>query len=195
MNTQKIFNWVIGGIVVVLLFLLVSSHTTSVSNQTKVGDYKQSADNFGGGLFAGLLDQLKVDTKGELTLGGSVLATTSSGTVTLVNTDLLNNHSIAVTPAIGTVTLTLPTNANITAANSRFLLGASDTVTKWVVNSTTTSLTTLGIVRIVGNTGVIVRNVSTSTAADLIYAGQEARLDMRRSATSTDIYVDVTIFH
>lgn len=195
MNTQKIFNWVIGGIVVVLLFLLVSSHTTSVPNQTKVGDYKQSADNFGGGLFAGLLDQLEVDTKGELTLGGSVLATTSSGTVTLVNTDLLNNHSIAVTPAIGTVTLTLPTNANITAANSRFLLGASDTVTKWVVNSTTTSLTTLGIVRIVGNTGVIVRNVSTSTAADLIYAGQEARLDMRRSATSTDIYVDVTIFH
>lgn len=191
---QKIFNWAIGGIVIILLFLSVSLNSSVPQIVAKkLGEYKQSADNFGAGLFAGQLDQLEVDTKGELTLGGSVFATTTMGTVTIVNTDLLNNHTIAVTPAVGTVTFTLPTSANITAANSRFLLSSSDTVTKWLVNATTT--TTSGAVKIVGNTGVIVRNVSTSTAADLIYSGQEARIDLRRSATSTDIYADVTIFH
>lgn len=162
------------------------------------GDIVTIAVRFAKGFKVGTVQpngQWNIDNRGQVTQGGSVLATTSSGTVTETAVNIQQNHTIAVTPAIGTVTYTLPTKTNLNALNPLFIPNSSDTATKYFVNASTTSSGTVGIVRIVGNTGVIVRNVSTTTAQDFLYAGDEARLDFRRSATSTDIYVDVSIFH
>lgn len=159
------------------------------------GDINTVAVRFIKGLSAGVSKQFNVDNTGMITNGGAIFSTTTAGTVTMLASDVVANGTFLVNPSIGTVTYTLPTKANIALLNPTFLPNQGDTVTKWLTNASTTPSGTTGIVRIVGSAGTIVRNVSTSTASDFLYGGNEAKLVFRRSATSTDIYVDITIFH
>lgn len=159
------------------------------------GDINTIAVRFVKGLSVGLNKQYVIDSNGVVTTGGALYSTTTSGTVTELASNITPNTVLSVNPSIGKVVYTLPTKANIGAVSPTFIPNSNDTVTKWLINATTTGSGTVGIVQIVGNTGVIVRNISTTTAADFLYAGNEAKLTFRRMASSTDIYVDVEIFH
>lgn len=128
-----------------------------------------------------------------LSRGGTIFATTTSGTSTLTNTNITQNGTLQITPALMTpAVLTLPTKANLTGLNPPFIPNAGDRITKTFINASTT----LGsFFRVVGNSGVIVRHYSTTTKDHYVYGGDGITLDFWRASTSTDIYVDVSVFH
>jgi len=129
------------------------------------------------------------------TNGGAIFSTTSSGTVTLTNTDITQNETILYSPNITGAVLTLPTKANLTGLNPAFIPNAGDRITKWIFNATSTDS---AVFTIAGNTGVILQVASSSvnlpTVTGNITTDAMVRLDFMRMSTSTDIYVQATYY-
>lgn len=126
------------------------------------------------------------------TSGGTVFATTSSGVVTLTNTDLTENNTVLYTPIIVGGTITLPTKANLTGLSTPFIPNAGDHITKYIINATTSALAQVSIA---GNTGVIIQNASSTSNTVAGFSGPGvARLDFYRNSTTTDIYVLVNFY-
>lgn len=129
-----------------------------------------------------------------VTVGGGVFATTSSGTVTISNTDLKENQVIAYTPAITGGTFTLPTRANLDSV--KLVPNKGDSIEKYFVMATTN---TAALVNFAGNTGTVVQYATTTAnnaGMKQLYGGKYARLTLTRSATTTDIvYALIEIFN
>lgn len=151
------------------------------------------AESFLEGLAGGRNDQFKVSRTGVLSQGGTVLATSSRGVVTLTAANVIDNGTILYTTEVTGGTLTLPTKANLLAASASFIPNSGDRTTRWIVMATTTrdSRTTLA-----GNTGVILQFASSTPATSGLMSGGgfTTRLEFWRSSTTTDIYVTATHF-
>ena len=77
---QKIFNGVILGVVIILLFLVAAPK----GNAPVVGggDYNNTAQYFYDGLYAGTSNQFSVNGSGDVVVGGGTLNVTTSNTAT-----------------------------------------------------------------------------------------------------------------
>ncbi len=161
------------------------------------GPQHYQAESFLQGLAAGVRNQFSVSNTGILSSGGSVLATTSQGTVILTADNVISNGTIAYTCAVTPCVVTLPTQAALAAASQYFIPNAGDRTTRYIVNATTTEATKTSVI---GAVGMILQVASTTNTANptsgvsSMVGGGTLRLTFGRSATSSDIYVTVEAF-
>ena len=111
-----------------------------------------------------------------VTLGGSVLATTSQGTVTYTAANITKYNTITHT-ASAAATVTLPASSTLTA----FVPKAGDTATRFI-NPVTTSVT------VAAGTGT---ELNTASSTKVCLVNTTCRLDFVRKANS-DIEVLLT---
>lgn len=195
MNTKNI---VIGVLVVTtLLFGGLYLNARSVSNAVgkNSGLSHFQTESFLQGLAGGLRDQFQVSKSGVVTQGGTVLSTSTQGTVTLSASEFLNYGNIVNTPVAMAGTIKMPSKATLLAADPTFLLNAGDRTTRYFFNATgtATSLTTFA-----GNTGMIMQVASstngTANGVTTISGYGSAMMTFWRSSTSTDIYFQLQTF-
>jgi hypothetical protein len=161
-----------------------------------LGGQSLQVDSFLQGLTAGPRAQFKVSNTGMISSGGTVFATTSTGVTTITASDLIKNGTVSLRCNLTPCTLTMPTKAALAAVSGDFIPNSGDQTTRYIVNSTTTALSTLFVA---GNTGMIMQVASSTSAANSGISGITGpagllKLEFRRSATSTDIYFTVSAF-
>lgn len=124
-------------------------------------------------------------TTGTFTQGGTVLATTTSGTTfgALSQSQLSVNSLITLTPNVSSATSTLPATSTMTT----LLATAGDTRSWTLVNGTSTSAIRVGIA---AGTGI---NLTSNTLNNVqIQPDGSARLTCTR-LTNTDVHCGVSI--
>jgi hypothetical protein len=201
--TQKIINAVLalGLVAVALLFALGSGRSVGAS----INHYENGFWQFGNGIYAGLLQQLSIDSAGNVSTSGSltaatstfdgpvlsspgVLSTTTMGTATtLKEADLLyNEYWNVVLNAASNHTFTLPASSTLTT----FIPNAGDRRVIYVKLASTTAASTTASIFATG-AGIDIEAASSTGAK--VFARNTAKLEFIRDV-STDITLIVTSF-
>lgn len=162
------------GVALIALIIAISGYAHK-AQLGDAGDINTIPVKFVQGLYSGKTNQLRLTNSGQV-WNQFALATSSSGSTTFQSTDITNNATIVITPAIGAQTVTLPLG---TAFASQFLPNVGDRTQIVIYNATTTAT---AIVTLAGNTGTKLANASTSAQ---IIPGGLGILNVIRTGTSS----------
>lgn len=109
------------------------------------------------------------------TVHSSTYSTSSPASATLLLHEILNRSTLAITPTVGAITITLPT---ATVLGSGFLPSVGDSTEFTILNATGTAAATITIA---GNTGVTLRKATTTS---VVAGGSVGTVKLIRSSAT-----------
>ena len=191
-------NKIILGVAVVVLaiiagFWYIGSHSSNVGAVNPTfgqGQVQTDAFIFVNGLSAGANQQFYVDKNGNeyvptQNLTAINATSTSATTQTLTQGDINGYSSLALTPTVGSNTITLPATSTLTS----FIPVAGNQTTLYVYNATTTAgiLLTIG-----GGTGMNLTIATSTAASTVVLSPKKAALFQFLRLANSDISVTIT---
>lgn len=181
---NKLHEWVNTALIGLVIILgLVGGNSQPVPSFSGITNFDAITLDNGGLTSTTGSNVLATTTTEKLVTGGTVVASSTTGTVDTITEAMLMAGSITYTPNTAAITaMAMPASSTLTS----FIPNAGDMATVYFRNGTTTTTYAKSTITFVGGLGT---SLDSATTTKILYAGRGAQLRFWRSSTSTDVYV------